>query len=149
PFAAPLFRPLDVAFALEREIEKATGKPIPDKPDPAFNIIEYLEPLAQFLSVRTMNGRCMTGVSNSEHGSRVTNLHTHGLHVSPNAHAGRGTESDNVRVRLLSHDDWAMRQSMGGGTCEKKTHEYVGHLDYEFELNRASHVDTARNRSSH
>ncbi|HTI39908.1 MAG TPA: multicopper oxidase domain-containing protein [Vicinamibacterales bacterium] len=149
PCADPLSLPPDVAFAFEREIAKATGKPIPDKPDPAFNIIEYLEPLAQFLSVRTMNGRCMTGVSNSEHGSRVTNLHTHGLHVSPNAHAGRGTESDNVRVRLLSHDDWAMRQSMGGGTCEKKTHEYVGHLDYEFELNRASHVDTARNRSSH
>ena len=38
---------------------------------------------AQFLGVATMDGHCMTGVSNSEHGSRVTNIHTHGLHVFP------------------------------------------------------------------
>jgi FtsP/CotA-like multicopper oxidase with cupredoxin domain len=134
PCCDPLSLPPDVAFAFEREIAKATGKPIPQTPDPAFNIAEYLEALARFLSVQTMNGRCMTGVSNSEHGSRVTNLHTHGLHVSPGSHPGRHTESDNVRVRLLSHDDWAMRQSMGGGECEKKPHEYVGHVDYEMVL---------------
>jgi FtsP/CotA-like multicopper oxidase with cupredoxin domain len=134
PCADPLSIPPDVAFAFEREMAKTAGRPVPDKPDPAFNILEYLEPLARFLSVQTMNGFCMTGVSNSEHGSRVTNLHTHGLHVSPGAHAGRGTESDNVRVRLLSREDWAMRQRMGGGDCEKKPHEYVGHVDYAIVL---------------
>ena len=48
----------------------------------------------------------MPHVSNSEHGSRVTNIHTHGLHVTPGANAGRDTESDNSQVRLLSKEDW-------------------------------------------
>jgi len=134
PCADPLSLPPDLAFTFEQEIAKATGKPVPTKPDPAFNIIEYVEPLARFLSVRTMNGRCMSGISNSEHGSRVTNLHTHGLHVWPNSNAQRGTESDNVRVRLLSRDDWATRRTMGGTMCEKKPHEYVGFVDYEIAL---------------
>ena len=134
PCADPLSLPPDVAFEFEREIARATGKPVPDKPDPSFNIVEYVEPLARFLSVQTMNGRCMSGVSNSEHGSRVTNIHTHGLHVWPNANAGGATESDNIRVRLLSRDDWAMRQSMGGTTCERKPHEYIGSVDYEIAL---------------
>jgi len=140
----PLSLPPDLAFAFEREVAKAAGKPIPEKPDPAFNMLEYLEPLARFLSVQTMDGHCMTGVSNSEHGSRITNLHTHGLHVSPGLNAGRGTESDNPRVRLLSRDDWAMRQAMGATACGKKTHEYVGHLDYEFFLGRAPRTATSQ-----
>jgi FtsP/CotA-like multicopper oxidase with cupredoxin domain len=134
PCADPLSLPPEIAFAFEREVAKAAGKPIPEKTNPAFNILEHLDALAQYLSVRTMDGHCMTGVSNSEHGSRVTNIHTHGLHVSPIANAGGATESDNVRVRLLSRDDWAMRQRMGATTCEKKPHEYVGHVDYEIIL---------------
>jgi FtsP/CotA-like multicopper oxidase with cupredoxin domain len=134
PCADPLSIPPDVAFAFQCEVAKAAGKPVPKEPDPAFNPLEYLEPLARFLSVATMDGHCMTGVSNSEHGSRVTNIHTHGLHVSPGPNAGRGTESDNPRVRLLSRDDWAMRQAMGAASCGKKPHEYVGHVDYEFFL---------------
>lgn len=134
PCADPLSLSPEVAFEFEREVARATGKPVPEKPDPAFTIVEYLEPLARFLSIRTMNGRCMSGISNSEHGSRVTNLHMHGLHVWPNANAGRETESDNIRVRLLSRDDWAMRQRMGGTTCEKKPHEYIGSVDYEIAL---------------
>ncbi|HWK09298.1 MAG TPA: multicopper oxidase domain-containing protein [Vicinamibacterales bacterium] len=134
PCPDPLSLPPDMAFAFEREMARAAGTPIPEKPDPAFNIDQHREALAAFLSVKTMDGHCMTGVSNSEHGSRVTNLHTHGLHVSPIANAGRGTESDNVRVRLLSRDDWAMRQRMGATTCDKAPHEYVGHVDYEIRL---------------
>ena len=138
PCSDPLSLPPDLAFAFEREVAKATGNPVPEKPNPAFNILEYLEPLARFLSVQTMNGRCMSGVSNSEHGSRVTNLHMHGLHVWPNSNPERGTESDNVRVRLLSLEDWAMRQSMGGATCAKRPHEYIGTVEYEVALARSS-----------
>ena len=143
PCPDPLALPPDVAFAFECEVAKTAGKPIPTTADPAFNILDHLEPLARFLSIKTMDGHCMTGVSNSEHGSRVTNIHTHGLHVSPGANAGRATESDNVRVRLLSRDDWAMRQKMGGA-CDRKLHEYVGHVDYEFVLGRAQRAATAR-----
>ena len=139
----PLSLPPDVAFAFEREVAKAAGKPIPSQPDPAFNMLEYLEPLARSLSVTTMDGHCMTGVSNSEHGSRITNLHTHGLHVSPELNSS-GTESDNPRVRLLSRDDWAMRQAMGAAACGKKTHEYVGQVDYEFVLGRGPRTATSR-----
>ncbi|HEY2434026.1 MAG TPA: multicopper oxidase domain-containing protein [Vicinamibacterales bacterium] len=140
PCPDPLSVPTDQAFAFEREVAKAAGKPVPDKSDPAFTVLEHLEAFGRFLSVMTMDGQCMTGISNSEHGSRVTNLHTHGLHVMPGANPGRGTESDNVRVRLLSHDDWAMRQKMGGAACMSKPHEYVGHVDYEISL---GHVQRA------
>ena len=134
PCPDPLSLTPEAAFAFECEVAKAAGKKAPDKPDPAFTILEHLDELARFLSVKTMDGHCMTDVSNSEHGSRVTNLHTHGLHVSPTQNAGRGTESDNVSVRLLSRDDWAMRQKMGGASCGLKPHEYVGHVDYEVIL---------------
>ncbi len=134
PCPDPASLPPDVAFAFECEVATAAGKPRPEKPDPAFTITDHLEALGQFLSVKMMDGHCMTDVSNSEHGSRVTNIHTHGLHVSPNANTARGMESDNVFVRLLSRDDWAMRQRMGGAACGLKPHEYVGQVDYEFVL---------------
>lgn len=132
PCPDPFSLPPDLALAFEREIAKAAGKPVPAQPDPNFNLGAYLDELGTFLSVKRMDGHCMTGVSNSEHGSRVTNLHTHGLHVAAGANAGRGTESDNVFVRLLSRDDWALRQKMGA--CTKAPHEYVGHVDYEVIL---------------
>jgi FtsP/CotA-like multicopper oxidase with cupredoxin domain len=140
PCPDPAGLPPALAFAFECEFAKKSGKPVPVKPDPAFNILDHLEALGEFLTVKMMDGRCMTDVSNSEHGSRVTNIHSHGLHVSPGSNVGRGTESDNVFVRLLSRDDWAMRQRMGGATCEAKPHEFVGHVDYEFML---GHVQRA------
>ena len=140
PCPDPLSLTPELALAFECEVAKAAGKPCPDKSDPAFNITDHLEELGKFLSVKMMDGHCMTDVSNSEHGSRVTNIHTHGLHVAPTANAGRSTESDNVLVRLLSRDDWAMRQQMGGAACAAKPHEHVGHVDYEFIL---GHVQRA------
>jgi FtsP/CotA-like multicopper oxidase with cupredoxin domain len=144
PCPDPLSLPPEMAFAFECEVAKAAGKKAPDKPDPEFTILEHLDELARLLSVKTMDGHCMTDVSNSEHGSRVTNLHTHGLHVAPNTNAGRGTESDNVSLRLLSRDDWAMRQQMGGASCGLKPHEYVGHVDYEFILGDAQRAAMQR-----
>lgn len=132
PCPDPLSLPPEMALAFECEVAKAAGKPCPATPDPAFVITDHLEALGKFLSVAMMEGHCMTGVSNSEHGSRVTNLHTHGLHVSPGANAGRGTESDNVMVRLMSREDWAKRQQ--DGACALKPHEYVGQTDYEVSL---------------
>ncbi len=132
PCPDPLSLTPEKALAFECEVAKAAGKPCPTASDPSFVITDHLEALGRFLSVKMMDGHCMTDVSNSEHGSRVTNLHTHGLHVAPGANAGRGTESDNVLVRLLSRDDWVMRQQMG--TCALKPHEHVGHVDYEFVL---------------
>lgn len=132
PCPDPLSLPPAIALAFECEVAKAAGKPCPTASDPAFTITDHLEALGQFLSVAMMEGHCMTGVSNSEHGSRVTNLHTHGLHVHPGANPGRGTESDNVLVRLMSREDWARRQQ--SGACALKPHEYVGQTNYEITL---------------
>ncbi len=135
PCPDPIELPPDLLLAFQCQMAKAAGKPCPEAPDPKFNVTDHLDELGQFLGVKFMDGHCMTGVSNSEHGSRVTNMHTHGLHVAAGANAGRNTESDHVFVRLLSQDDWAMRKQMAGPGCAAlAAHEYVGHVDYEFVL---------------
>ena len=133
------------ALELQALVAKAAGKPVPKELDPAFNPLEYLDELGQLIGVQFMEGHCMPHVSNSEHGSRVTNIHTHGLHVTPGVNAGRGTESDNVQVRLLSKDDWALRKKMGGAACGTLApHEHVGHVDYEFVLGRVQRLAMLR-----
>jgi FtsP/CotA-like multicopper oxidase with cupredoxin domain len=132
----------ELALAFQCQVAKAEGRPCPEKPDPAFPLFAHLEELAEFLSVKTMDGHCMTGVSNSEHGSRVTNIHTHGLHVAPAGPSG-GLESDNVFARLLSNNDWAMRQKMGAA-CGLSPYEHVGHVDYEFVLGHVQREEMLR-----
>jgi len=135
----------DMQLAYQQQVAKSAGKPVPDALDPAFNLFGDLEGLGKFLGVKFMDGHCMPHVSNSEHGSRVTNIHTHGLHVTPGANPGRGTESDNVQVRLLSKDDWAMRKKMGGPECGTLIpHEHVGHVDYEFILGNVQKAEMQR-----
>lgn len=143
PDPASLTPALQLEF--EQHVAKAAGTPIPTAPDPAFNPFLHLEALGELLGVKFQAGHCMPHVSNSEHGSRVTNIHTHGLHVTPGANAGRDTESDNVLVRLLSKDDWAMRKKMGGPECGTLVpHEHVGHVDYEFVLGNVQKAEMAR-----
>ena len=144
PCPDPLSLPPEVAFAFECQVAKIAGKPCPEKPDPAFNITDHIEALGQYLSVAMMDGHCMTGVSNSEHGSRVTNLHAHGLHIAPHVNAGRGTASDDVFLRLMSRDDWARRQQLSGGACTPAAHEHVGYVDYEFVLGHVQRAATQR-----
>ena len=145
PCADPLSITPALALDFQKAQAKAAGKPIPDAPDPAFNPLAHLDALGKFLGVRFMEGHCMAHVSNSEHGSRVTNIHTHGLHVTPGSNAGGRTESDNVQVRLLSKDDWARRRKMGGADCSKlQPHEYVGHVDYEIVLGHVQRAEMQR-----
>lgn len=79
-WVGPCADPLSITPALlldfQKERAKAAGKPIPSAPDPAFNVLADLDALGKFLGVRFMEGHCMAHVSNSEHGSRVTNIHT-------------------------------------------------------------------------
>ena len=148
-WVGPCPDPLTLTPALMLEFQKqvatTAGKPAPTALDPAFNPFEHLDALGTFLGVRFMEGHCMAHVSNSEHGSRVTNIHTHGLHVTPGANVGGRTESDNVQVRLLSKDDWAMRKRLGGAACSAlKPHEYVGHVDYEVVLGHVQRAEMLR-----
>ena len=89
PCPDPLSITPELLLAFQCQVAKAAGKPCPDAPDPTFNVFDHIDELGRFLGVMFMDGHCMTGVSNSEHGSRVTNLHTHGLHVDPGTNAER------------------------------------------------------------
>lgn len=128
--------PLDVTpvmqLELERRIARAAGKPLPDRPDPNFNALAYLDEVYRMIGVKVIDGHCMTEPSNTIHASHVTNVHTHGLHVQPNANPGRQTQSDNVFLRIMTREDWSMRRKMGG--CPLGPEERVGEADYEFIL---------------
>ena len=87
---------------------------------------------------------CLGEHANGVHSIRVTNLHTHGLHVRPNRNPN-GTNSDNVILRLLSQADFRRREREGrGAPCEflrdpeelyfLRDDEAVGEADYEFRL---------------
>src|SRR5437016_3935626 len=89
PCPDPLSITPDQLLEFQIQIAKAAGNPAPKEVDPAFNPLEYLDELGKFLGVRFMEGHCMPHVSNSEHGSRVTNIHTHGLHLNPGVNPGR------------------------------------------------------------
>ena len=134
----------DQKLAYEQLLARRAGKPIPTAPDPNLNLFEDLETLGTFLGVKFMEGHCMPHVSNSEHGSRVTNIHTHGLHVTPGSNAGGRTESDNVLVRLMSREDFAARKKGGPDCATLKPHEYVGHVDYEISLGNVQRGEMQR-----
>ena len=52
---------------------------------------------------------CIGEHVNGVHSVRVTNLHTHGLHVRPDKNPD-GTHSDNVILRVISQDDFMRRE---------------------------------------
>ncbi len=132
PDLAALPPAVDLAF--QCEIAKKAGKPCPDAPDPNFNPFEHVEEIYKFLGLTTFDMPCMPHVSNSEHGSHVTNIHVHGLHVNPGVNAN-GTDSDNVHLRVLGREDWARRQKSDDVACRTRgPHERIGQAEYEFPL---------------
>ena len=79
-------------------------------------------------------GWSLKGHINGVHGTHVTNLHTHGLHVFPQTNPD-GTCSDDVHLRILSQPNWTARQASGDGDlAELAHHEHVGRLDYKMQL---------------
>ena len=144
PCPDPPSIPPDQTLAFRQLQAKRFGKPVPTEADPTFNPFEDLDALGAFLGVKFMEGHCMPHVSNSEHGSRVTNIHTHGLHVTPGSNAGGRTESDNVQVRLMSREDFASRKKAGPDCARLQPHEYVGHVDYEIALGNVQRAETQR-----
>ena len=87
---------------------------------------------------------CLGEHANGVHSIRVTNLHTHGLHVRPSRNPN-GTHSDNVILRLLSQADYRRREREGGvASCQfmldpeelyfLRDDEAAGEANYEFRL---------------
>ncbi len=87
---------------------------------------------------------CLGEHTNGVHSIRVTNLHTHGLHVSPSRNPD-GTHSDNVILRVLSQADFRRREQIGAEeSCRflrnpeelyfVRDDEVAGEANYEFRL---------------
>lgn len=87
---------------------------------------------------------CLGEHTNGVHSVRVTNLHTHGLHVRPSRNPN-GTHSDNVILRVLSQADFNRREEEGAeASCRfledpdeiyfLRDDEQAGEADYEFHL---------------
>jgi FtsP/CotA-like multicopper oxidase with cupredoxin domain len=87
---------------------------------------------------------CVGEHTNGVHSVRVTNLHTHGLHVRPSRNPN-GTHSDNVILRVLSQPDYRRREAEAStAPCaflrDPDTisflldDEQAGEADYEFRL---------------
>jgi FtsP/CotA-like multicopper oxidase with cupredoxin domain len=71
---------------------------------------------------------------NGVHGTHVTNLHTHGLHVFPNTNPD-GSYSDDVHLRIISQPNWeARKDSDNPHLATLAHHEHVGQLDYRMQL---------------
>ena len=93
---------------------------------------------------------CLGEHTNGVHSIHVTNLHTHGLHVSPSRNPN-GTHSDNVILRVLSQADFRRREQEGAEATQAteasclflrdpqelyflRDDEVTGQADYEFRL---------------
>ena len=104
---------------------------------------------------------CLGEHANGVHSIRVTNLHTHGLHVRPSRNPN-GTHSDNVILRLLSQADYRRREREGGvASCQfmldpeelyfLRDDEAAGEANYEFRLGdvqRDPNRDPGRDRGA-
>jgi FtsP/CotA-like multicopper oxidase with cupredoxin domain len=94
----------------------------------------FPEQVLQKVNVKTRPGWNIGGHINGDHGAHTTNLHTHGLHVSPDTNAD-GSHSDNIFLRIIPRADWQARVEEKGSEENVLTrHEHVGQLDYKFEL---------------
>jgi FtsP/CotA-like multicopper oxidase with cupredoxin domain len=132
--------PLDLPPTLAREvaslISKKTGVPMVDAPPylPLPVFIEHFDEVFRQCGVSVHPTACMTEAANVAHGTRVTNLHTHGLHVEPGRNAD-GTHADNVFLRVIPRADWQMRQEAADPACRALgPDELVAEVDYRYQL---------------
>lgn len=94
----------------------------------------FPEQVFQKLNVQTRPAWNIGNHINGEHAAHTTNLHTHGLHVSPDTNSD-GSHSDNIFLRIIPTDDWKSRVDlMGSETGVLAEYEFVGQLDYKLEL---------------
>ncbi len=92
------------------------------------------EELLEIIGGETRPGWALKGHMNGQHATRVTNLHTHGLHVQPETNDD-GSHSDNVLLRILPRADWEARKNSSDSDLHTLgDNEHVGELDYEMRL---------------
>ena len=109
-----------------------------------FSASENLPEVHEVTKADVREDFCLGEHTNGVHSVRVTNLHTHGLHVRPSLNPD-GTQSDNVILRVLSQGDFNRREQEGSeASCrflEKpeeiyflRDDEQTGEADFEFRL---------------
>jgi FtsP/CotA-like multicopper oxidase with cupredoxin domain len=129
--------PVDVTPERRREIcalvEAQVRGGDPENPRNCFPFF-FPEQVLQVVHPEVRPGWSLKGHMNGQHAAHVTNLHTHGLHVSPDTNPD-GTHSDNVLLRILPKADWLARlQSDDADLHTLGKHEHVAELDYEIRM---------------
>jgi len=95
---------------------------------------QFPEQMLQVVHPRVVPGWDIGGHINGQHACHTTNLHTHGLHVFPQANPD-GSHSDNVFLRIIPKADFQARvAARGDGAKVLADNEHVGDLDYKIQL---------------
>jgi FtsP/CotA-like multicopper oxidase with cupredoxin domain len=130
--------PIDITPAKRREVcslveaQVLDGDPENPRNCPPFFFPEQVQQILANATVRP--GWSLKGHVNGIHGTHVTNLHTHGLHVFPQTNPD-GSYSDDVHLRILPHANWEARKNSGDENLATLAHhEHVGQLDYKMQL---------------
>lgn len=130
--------PVDVTPATREKVCAQLDQPVARAGIPftneRCNAAFFPEELLEVIGGETRPGWSLKGHMNGQHATRVTNLHTHGLHVQPEVNDD-GTHSDNVLLRILPRADWEARKNSSYTDLHTLgANEHVGELDYKMEL---------------
>lgn len=130
--------PIDITPATRRKVcalveEQVSGFEADESGNcPPFAFPEQVQQVLK--NARLLPGWALKGHINGIHGTHVTNLHTHGLHVFPQTNPD-GSYSDDVHLRILPQQNWEARRASGDeNLATLAAHEHVGHLDYKMQL---------------
>jgi FtsP/CotA-like multicopper oxidase with cupredoxin domain len=136
--AGPAPDPFELPPALAKELgcqaAKQDGLPCSETPPPLATVADHQSDAYHIVNARVLNSYAITEGANGAHATRVTNLHTHGLHVEPLVNPN-GTFGDNVFLRLLPHGDWeARRKDAAPNPPALGADERVGAASFQYQL---------------
>jgi FtsP/CotA-like multicopper oxidase with cupredoxin domain len=109
---------------------------IGDPSDPKTCLPQFLFPeqVREVTGAETRPNWHIGGHVNGIHATHTTNLHTHGLHVSPDSNPD-GSHSDNVHLRIIPKADYLKRkEELGEDTEVLSENEHVAELDYDIRM---------------
>jgi FtsP/CotA-like multicopper oxidase with cupredoxin domain len=130
--------PVELTPSMSKKVCASLGQPtvrsgIPQTKERCIGVF-VPEELLEVIGGETRPGWSLKGHLNGQHATRVTNLHTHGLHVRPETNDD-GSHSDNVLLRILPRADWEARKTSSDSDLRTLgANEHIGQLDYEMRL---------------
>ncbi|MCI0432980.1 MAG: multicopper oxidase domain-containing protein [Gemmatimonadetes bacterium] len=141
----PLDLPPDVIADICRLVAARQGIRVPAGEEPP-ECDPFVQPeeVMEIAGVRTRPAHLGGEPVNGQHGARVTNLHTHGLHTEPNRNTN-GSLGDDVMLRIISRADWRARQrEQDAGHRRLHAHERLSEADFEHHLGDVMRVRSRR-----